>query len=194
MRVRVRACAREETRKPFVAMKHCLNCEVYRERVKLSLCADGLSAEQTDALRDKCLRCNMCGNGSTLQVGGVGVVHLDAADNPETIMRFSAVRTEPTRPESVSALPLELEQIFRARIIDIFNLPIRHVLFFIHLMRGGCLMDFSDFMEQVQNIKSKLNFDKRSAWSFKQQIIGRLPWLKDIFIPYSKNRGEVNGG
>jgi hypothetical protein len=175
-------------------MKHCLNCEVYQERVKLSLCADGLSAEQADALRDKCLRCNVCADGRTLQVGGVGAVHLDAADYPETILRFLAVRTEPTRPESVSALPLELEQIFRARITEIFDLPIKELLLFCHFMRGGCLMDFSDFMEQVQNIKSKLNFDKRSAWSFKQQIIGCLPWLKDIFIPYSKNRGEVNRG
>ena len=135
---------------------------------------------QIEALRDKCLACNVCADGNTLQVGGSGVVHLDAAEDPESVLQRSIgkrfhqmgdIDGEEAELRNVTALDPETEETLRSVTASFFGLKPIEVLLLHHLANGGNLGNFSELIANVQRDLGKYkHLDKRNAWAIFKRI------------------------
>ena len=122
----------------------------------------------------------MCGDSNTLQVGGSGVVHLDAAEEPETILQRSIgkrhhqnrdIDGEEAEMRNVTALDPETEDKLRSVVTSFFGLKPIEVLLLHHLANGGNLGNFSEFIAGVQRDLGKYkHLDKRNAWAMFKRI------------------------
>lgn len=151
---------------------------------------------QIEALRDRCLACNVCGDSNTLQVGGSGVVHIDAAEEPETILQRSIGkrhhlphdlddRKEELR--NVTALDPEAEETLRSVTTSFFGLKGIEVLLLHHLANGGNLSNFSEYIAATQRDLGKYkHLDKRNAWAMFKRI-------GSVFGPFRALAGGLIG-
>ena len=151
---------------------------------------------QIEALRDTCLACGVCGKKNTLQVGGAGVVHLDAAEEPETILQRSIgkrhhqsrdIDGEEAEMRNVTALDPEVEDKLRSVVTSFFGLKPIEVLLLHHLTNGGNLGNFSEFIAGVQRDLGKYkHLDKRNAWAMFKRI-------GSVFGPFRALAGGLIG-
>lgn len=135
---------------------------------------------QIETLRDKCLACNVCGRGNTLQVGGSGVVHLDAAEEPETILQrsvgkrkhlFEEEALEAELPHNVTQLPEDVEETLRFVLTSLFGLTPIEFLLLHHLDNGGNLGNFSAYIaDLMQDLGKYKRLNKGTAWAIFQRI------------------------
>lgn len=150
---------------------------------------------QIETIRAKCLACTVCGDDNTMQVGGGGVVHLDAADDPETILRRSIGRRhhEPLQADvkeelrNVTTLDPETEEKLRSVVTTFFGLKPIEVLLCHHLATGGNLGNFGEFIGKVQRDFGKYkHLDKRNAWVLFKRI-------GSVFGPFRALAGGLIG-
>lgn len=151
---------------------------------------------QIEALREECLACDVCGKKNTLQVGGAGVVHLDAAEEPETILRrsigkryhqFQDIDGEEAELRNVTALDPETENTLRSVTASFFGLKPIEVLLLHHLANGGNLGNFSEFIADVQyNLGKYKRLNKGTAWAMFKRI-------GSVFGPFRALAGGLIG-
>lgn len=151
---------------------------------------------QIETIRAKCLACSVCGDSNTLQVGGSGMVHLDAADEPESILRRSTgkrhheplpLETSKEELRNVTALDAETEEKLRSVTTTFFGLKPIEVLLCHHLATGGNLGNFGEFIGKVQRDFGKYkHLDKRNAWVLFKRI-------GSVFGPFRALAGGLIG-
>lgn len=151
---------------------------------------------QIEALREKCLACTVCADGSTLQCGGSGVVHLDAAEEPETVLQRAIgkryhqnrdIDGEEAELRNVTALDPETEETLRSVTASFFGLKPIEVLLLHHLANGGNLGNFSELIADVQrNLGKYKHLDKRNAWAMFKRI-------GSVFGPFRALAGGLIG-
>lgn len=135
---------------------------------------------QIETLRDKCLACNVCADSRTLQVGGSGVVHLDAAEEPEIILQrsiskrhhqFEGIDGEEEELRNVTALDPETEETLRSVTASFFGLKPIEVLLLHHLANGGNLGNFSTYIaDLMQDLGKYKRLNKGTAWAIFKRI------------------------
>jgi hypothetical protein len=138
----------------------------------------------------------VCEDGNTLQIGGSGVVHIDAAEESETVFQKSIGkrhhlphdldgRKEELR--NVTALDPETEETLRSVTTSFFGLKPIEVLLLHHFANGGNLGNFSEFIADVQrNLGKYKHLDKRNAWAMFKRI-------GSVFGPFRALAGGLIG-
>lgn len=152
---------------------------------------------EIERIRAQCLACNVCKEGNTMQIGGRGVVYMDSAENPETVLAHGKERPhvapevyrdgEEEHVRNVTALPPEAEERFREVVCTYFGLRPVEVLLCHHLANGGNLANFKHFIDGVKSDLSKYkHLDKRNAWALFKHI-GK------VFAPFRALAGGLIG-
>lgn len=131
---------------------------------------------QIAEIRAKCLACKVCEDKNTLQCGGGGVVHVDAAENPELVYRRAKER-ELAPSTGVTALPLEVEDTLRQLFATFLGQDEITQLLIAHLANGGNLANFQDRL--------------RSLFGQLQEITGKKPKTVKAFA-WARFRNAVN--
>lgn len=149
-----------------------------------------------ERIRAKCLACRVCKDGNTMQVGGRGVVSIDAAENPETVIGRAkgrrctmpeVYREEKEAMRNVTALPPEVEEKLREVTCTFFGLRPIEVLLCHHLANGGNFATFGDAMDKVKSDLAKYKrLDKRNAWAL-------LKHVGQVFAPFRALAGGLIG-
>lgn len=141
---------------------------------------------QIESIRAKCLDCTtgkedalFSKNKNTMQCGGRGVVYMDSAEDPETVICHSIDRRS-TAPEvyaedkgerNVTALPAEVEAKLRELTSTFFGLNQIEVNLLWHLANGGNLANFADTMDGFKaDLARYKHFDKRNSWAILKRI------------------------
>ena len=149
-----------------------------------------------ERMRAQCLACDVCGAGNTMQVGGRGVVYIDSAEEPETVIAHAKGRRY-TSPEvyreekddmrNVTALPAEVEEKLREVACTYFSMRPIEVLLCHHLANGGNLANFGSFIDGVKRDLGKYkHLDKRNAWAL-------LKHIGKVYAPFRALAGGLIG-
>lgn len=155
---------------------------------------------QIEEIRGKCLACRVCEDGNTLQLGGGGVVHADAAADPELVYRLTE-SSNPAPPCGVTALPPDVEDGLRGLLAAFFGLDDVTQLLIAHLARGGNLANFDgslrDLLGRLQKaVGKKPKVAKAFAWArFRAAVRAFGPFAAIAGGLIGKGKGgAVKGG
>lgn len=185
-------------------MANCDNrCPTFRE---IQVLNDRTPESIREELRAKCLDCPVFRvkkqkdgtekESDTMQLGGRGAVHIDAADNPDAVMLHSigrkcqqpeVFRPKDARIRSVTALDPAIEEKFREVTCTFFGLKPVEVLLLHHLANGGNLANFNRYVKALTKDLGKYkHLDKRNAWAIFKRI-------GTVFQPFRALAGGLIG-
>lgn len=176
-------------------------CDTFRA---IQALPDGASKAERKRLLGTCLACPLFKvkrdkNGreresDSMQLGGRGAVHLDAADDIDLIMLRSIGGRRCTMPEvyggrreggagRLTDLPPEVERRVRELFAGLFSLRPPEILLMLHLANGGNQANFQDFMSDFIRYWNGRNIkDKRCAWALWKSATGKIPCLQTLFV------------
>lgn len=158
---------------------------------------------QIESIRAKCLACAtgkehaiFKKNKNTMQCGGRGVVYMDSAEDPETVVAHSVakrchqpdiLKNPDEEVRNVTALPPDVEDTLRQFASTFFGLKQVEVNLLWHLANGGNLANFAETMERFNADMAKYkHLDKRNAWAIFKHI-------GQVFAPFRALAGGLIG-
>ena len=182
-------------------MNNCDNrCPTFREieplRAKCLACGGKCDKScgtyrVIEGLRAQCLACRVCKDDNTMQIAGRGVVYMDSAEDPETVIAHGeGVRShapEAYREEEgetfLTKLPADAERRLLYLLRCFASLDPMQVLICHHMANGGGLTDFGVKLDELSmRILGYEQFEKRNAWAIWKSVRAKCPELDELFI------------
>lgn len=149
---------------------------------------------EIERLREVCLKCRVCSDSNSMQIAGRGIVGIDTAEDPESVILHSIGRkanapevyrntANDNAPRSVTPLPPEIEERVRLLLAALIGLEPMKILVLHHLANGGNLSNFNEYFLALQTKwNSYQHFDKRNVWAIFNCIRRQHPELNVLFV------------
>ena len=160
-------------------MANCQKCENQKKIAALIAANGGLDANapEVEELRRKCLECANGGMWCGLSDPGYGTIHLDAAANPSTVLKFTdpdyTAARRPRMSRTLEKMPEGIEEYLHAMLSAFKSMDIRDVEI-LHGMLNGMT---------CTEIAAAMGYRKRATVHARiKKAISHNPWLNDLYL------------